>query len=289
MDELLKEIKFKQIPVDKDKIYTNLKSRIERNENQTLTFDVPRRNRFLIIYKIAAAVCSLILISSLTYYVLSTNDINYIEVNGIAGTKTKVVLSDGSTIWLNGDSKLVYPEKFKKAKREISFEGEGVFEVAKDRRKPFVVNLGDSKVEVLGTIFNIDTKTDDIIEATLIEGSIAFYTGDKDVPSVVMKPDEQIVYEKKTNKLLLKEVKGENYMSWINNNFRFEDEPIYSIAEQLERGFGVKINIKNDRLGQMKITGTFNHEETLDEILSIIQITASLRWKKDIDGEYYIE
>jgi ferric-dicitrate binding protein FerR (iron transport regulator) len=221
--------------------------------------------------------------------VLSTNDINYIEVNGIAGTKTKVVLSDGSTIWLNGDSKLVYPEKFKKAKREISFEGEGVFEVAKDRRKPFIVNLGDSKVEVLGTIFNIDTKTDDIIEATLIEGSIAFYTGDKDVPSVVMKPDEQIVYEKKTNKLLLKEVKGENYMSWINNNFRFEDEPIYSIAEQLERGFGVKINIKNDRLGQMKITGTFNHEETLDEILSIIQITTSLRWKKDIDGEYYIE
>lgn len=142
---------------------------------------------------VAAAAVLLLLSSTVAWYVSGNYYNDGAELQTLVAAYSeikKVVLSDGTTVRLNSGSTLTYPKQFRGKERKVMLQGEGFFEVAKDKAHPFVVSAGGLNVKVLGTKFNIrGYADDDYITATLVEGSILVY--DNDERSVKLMPNMQ--------------------------------------------------------------------------------------------------
>ena len=120
------------------------------------------------------------------------------EVAARPGVRTKVVLPDGTQVWLNSNSKLKYSPDFNLHSREVDLEGEAYFDVAKDMERPFIVHASTIDVRVLGTAFTIKSyPQDETIEATLLKGAIEISGRDNPgAPRIILKPDEKLVLNK---------------------------------------------------------------------------------------------
>ncbi len=281
--QLIKGIQFKPIEADGDKIYEKVQQRKTRNV-------VIRKKVSWPVWISSAVACMLLVLSSWLYverlkYPLISHSI---EVRCVSGLKTRIILPDSTIVWLNGNSTLHYPSFFSDSCREVSFSGEAMFEVKSDPKKPFFVNIKNMKISVLGTKFNVyEDAAENVIETTLIEGSVALtYNGEED-EKVRLKPNQQARYDINNKKIDVSKVNALDYISWVNNSFTFSSETLEDIVERLQRGFQTKIHIIDPDLRKIKITGQFTHSETLDEILSIIQISANYSYKKE-KGEIYL-
>lgn len=153
-------------------------------------------------------------------------------------------LSDGTKVWLNGDSTLDFPEKFDNDIRKVTLTGEAFFDVAKNPDKPFIIESGLTNVEVLGTSFNIKMIAHEtsVIVAT---GKVKFY--EKGIPEkmVILTPGEKGVYQSEGITKL--ENKNKNYASWHTGVFEFDGTPIKEVIQELSLFYGViKLNEKID-------------------------------------------
>lgn len=185
-------------------------------------------------------------------------------------------LEDGSMVHLNSESVLKIPETFAgKNTREIWLNGEAYFEVAKDTKKPFVVNTDFMKVTVLGTHFNVNTyRTDGVVETTLVEGSVEVadkIKGNK----VVLKPAEQARLD--NGQLSVRKVDTKLYTSWVDGKFYFEREDLEEIVSQLERWYDVSFFFVHERLKERTFTGVVFRDEALEKVLGILEKTAGIR------------
>lgn len=136
------------------------------------------------------------------------------EVMTPKGGQYQITLKEGTKIWLNSDSKLVYPSRFEKNRREIEIIGEAYVEVAphyhKDKKTPFLIHVGEQKIEVLGTQFNIKAYKEDLsIQTTLVEGSVKVYVGDEEL---LLEPGEQSLME--SGNLKKRKVDIDPYLAW---------------------------------------------------------------------------
>ena len=113
-------------------------------------------------------------VSAFHFIDLSRPELVWYEVAAVPDAKTKIVLPDSSTVWLNANARLVYPRSFEDVNRKVSISGEAFFQVRKDKNHPFIVDIGKLQVEVLGTSFNVMTDTyNDEIRISLLEGKVA--------------------------------------------------------------------------------------------------------------------
>ena len=222
------------------------------------------------------------------------------------GNRTKVVLPDGSQVWLNAGSNLDYDNStFNKELREVSLNGEAYFDVTKDPEKPFIIHTKKMDIKVLGTVFNVRSYSDEkIAEAALIKGSIEVTLKDRKDQKIVLKPNEKISIaneeprvEPKQNKIILaktnttrvpqivvKELKpnptyniiGE--IAWTQNKLYFEDENLEDIALRMERWFGKKVTIANESLKTVHYTGNFENE-TMEEVLSYLKLSRTFNFR----------
>ena len=188
------------------------------------------------------------------------------------GSKLKLTLPDGTCVWLNADSKLSYDNKFGVDNRDIKLEGEGYFEVNKNKELPFHVTSDDIKVEVLGTKFNVRSYPEDtLIKVALMEGSVALLNPQG---KTSLKPG-QIAHYDKRNKITHVKTDGvKNANAWINGYLYFDEENMETIARALERAFDVDISIKDDTLKKMIFYGDFVIESNnINEIMNIMAAT----------------
>ena len=142
----------------------------------------------------------------------------------------------------------------------------------------------------MGTIFNVLTNEEENrVKVTLIEGRVALYSNDNftDRPNEILTPSQQAVYSTLTNNIEVASVRTEAVTSWITGVFHFRENTLDEITNELERAFHTKIHIKNDAMKQKSFNATFDNNETLDEILSILQLSAMYRIER-IKGEIYI-
>ncbi|WP_106828484.1 FecR family protein [Parabacteroides pacaensis] len=205
----------------------------------------------------------------------------YEEVTSIPGTKTKLILPDQTVVWLNSKACLRYPRQFAPESRTVELAGEAFFEVKKDKA-PFIIHTNDLRIQVVGTTFNIlsEGKT---VETTLVEGKLALYnkTNRTSVPDVILEPDQQARYSEEKNQLEIVEVNSSLYSSWVTGTFNFEENTLQEIIQTLERAFHTNIKIEgSERLKKIRLTAQFVHQETLDDILSILQKPAKYKYKK---------
>ena len=196
------------------------------------------------------------------------------------GVKSQVQLPDGTHVWLNSNSQLTYSSAFVEGERRVTLLGEAFFEVAKDKKHPFSVNLGKIGVEVVGTKFNVTNYTDENrTEVVLTEGKIKLYRNDSVNNRVIaeMKLGDQAIYEKSNSRLSLHQVNTDKYTSWIDGRLVFMDDKMDEVVRKLDRWFNVTIEVANPEINSYVYTGTFRHE-TISQVLTLLKKTSPITY-----------
>jgi ferric-dicitrate binding protein FerR (iron transport regulator) len=233
------------------------------------------------------------------------------EISTRYGSKSKVILPDGTSVWLNSGSNLTYSNHhFGEAVREVMLTGEAFFDVAHDAAHPFIIHTGKINVRVLGTAFDIKSYPGDkTIEATLLRGSIEVTFLEHPRKKVLLKPHQKLtVYNgdrmlngnlniQQGKNIALKDYEISEMTinpadslvvetAWLQNRLIFRSETFEELAVQMERWYNVKINFSDSRAKQYRFTGAFENE-SLEEALKALQITAPFHYRIE-KNEVYI-
>lgn len=201
------------------------------------------------------------------------------------GYTYNVELSDGTSITVNAGGELKYPINFTGGSREVELKGEAYFEVSK-HDKPFFVKVGTATVKVYGTQFNINHNEQlKFIETVLVEGSIGFKVEDKET---ILQPNECINYNCVSNELIVNKIEVENYVSWKDGIFKYKDENLLKVFNEISNWYGVKFNLKKD-LGDVIVTIDINKDKSIDEIVAFISMILNTEIVKEERGIYSIE
>ncbi len=192
------------------------------------------------------------------------------------GGEYNLVLADGTSVKLNSDSKLSFPERFIGKERRVRLEGEALFQVVKDTGHPFIVETENGEVEVLGTVFNVNAYPDEeFVQTTLVEGKVAFQgTGMPD--ALVITPGEQVTYDKETREADVVKVDTEIYTAWAEGKWIIEGERLENIMKQLARWYDVKVFYQNPRVKDLVFTGDLEKYNNCEVILNIISMTTNV-------------
>jgi archaellum component FlaF (FlaF/FlaG flagellin family) len=219
---------------------------------------------------------------------LSNKGLNHLIIP--QGNIATVKLIDGSVIYLNAESQLIFPVALNGKKRQVYIVGEGFFEVKHDTEKPFLAITENYKIEVLGTKFNISAySSDKFIETYLFEGKIKLIESGKLFNNeLLMAPLQSAKFNKTKKELVLSDINDMDYISWYKGYLSFESKGLQEIIKKLERYYKVKIKIKNQDLGKMSISGKLKlKDENKDTVIQVLANTASLNIEK-IDEFTYI-
>ena len=195
------------------------------------------------------------------------------------GTFYHLVLSDGTKVWLNADSKMKYPVSFGKDKREVSLHGEGYFEVAKDSTRPFIVSTEKMDVKVLGTTFDVNTYEDEGKSfVVLVEGLVEVSAGKGE--SRIITPGhmaEVNMYDTQA-KIQISKCDAEHYIAWKNGNFSFRNASLTEILKRVSRYYDVTV-IREQVFEEEYYTGDVSSDVSLEYLLAVIESSTSVSFK----------
>ena len=195
-------------------------------------------------------------------------EVGFNSVTTPAKSKYQVVLPDGSKVWLNALSKLDYPTAFTGNARKVSLSGEGYFAVAKDKSKPFHVNINGIDVEVTGTEFNINAyKNETVVRSTLFEGGIKV---SRNEISFELKPGQQLSVDPRTNQLkVIPDPDLEAVAAWKNNVFYLNNIDIASLMRQAERWYDIDVEYPNG-VPVVNLYGDISRDIPLSELMGVL-------------------
>ena len=219
----------------------------------------------------------------LVYQVTDTGSIDTTKWNRLLvprGSEYKLVLADGTKVWLNADSELHYPTRFGGI-REVELHGEAYFEVAKDDAKSFIVRTENCEVSVLGTHFNVSAYNGEPVFTTLAEGSVQVNSGDQ---SVRLRPNEQAIVEKDDHSIHTQEVEAVRYIAWVNGRFVFRNTPLEDVVKQMERWYDVNIQFAADSLAAKRMAGVVYRNERLEFAIRTIERVTGVVFEQRPEG-----
>lgn len=185
----------------------------------------------------------------------------------------KIVLKDGTTVWLNSLSSLRFPYVFTGKNREVYLTGEAYFQVAPQAAQPFIVHAGETAIEVLGTSFNIQAYEPAHVTTSLVEGAVITRTKNA---TLKLTPGYQSVYAAgKFNTLTFD---ADNTLSWMNGSSHFHDATLRSIADIITRWYDVPIVFDNPALAKETLSGSIDKRKSLDVFLTNIAISSGVQY-----------
>ena len=200
------------------------------------------------------------------------------EIKVPAGSRTNIVLPDGTEVSLNAGSVLRYCRGFGIRERDVTLDGEGYFKVAKNEKIPFFVNTNGVQVKVVGTVFNVRAYDDDnYVMVSLLEGRVNLATLSGSVLKLF--PCEQAFYDMNTGRMEKMKSNASSACDWLDGGLTFEDAPFADIAHRLERKFQVKISLESERLKAERFSGCFNSNQSINDILGEINVEKQYTWK----------
>jgi len=205
-----------------------------------------------------------------------------VEIYNPKGLRTTVVLPDSSRVTLNADSKISYADKFEGKTRTITLTGEAFFEVIKNEARPFTVHTAAATMTVLGTSFNVRSYPEDKrTDATLVAGALK-------VNESLLAPGHQLVIDNVSKTSTLHEVNTETVIAWTKGELHFLSMTFAEIATILGRKFSININIAKEELQEKILNGRFNNEESLEQILNVIQLSINFTRRYDPESNTLI-
>lgn len=253
-----------------------------RKLNYPITKRLKIRQISLILGRYAAAVLLGIIITT-TFLCLKQKSekiiLQYSKVITEGNNKSFIELSDGSKIWLNRGTTIEYNQEFGLKNRNLKLKGEAYFEVAKNKKIPFIIKAGDIFVTAVGTSFNIKAYIkDSIITTTLYTGKVNV-TSAVSGPKVLLSPNEMAIYYKGKNKIEKYSYAGTDKAEWLESNFSFNMVPFIEMTEQLEKQYNVTFIYKNQDIKKLRFSGSFRKGENLNDILNVIQTNTGINYK----------
>jgi ferric-dicitrate binding protein FerR (iron transport regulator) len=204
---------------------------------------------------------------------------NVTTISAPPGQMTDVELPDGTKVVLNSGSSLTWNGNFSFRNRLVTLRGEAYFDVTKDQEHPFVVQTASLNFKVFGTSFNIEAYPEEnIVNTTLVEGSLGVLNKtDKELRRLM--PGENAHFDTKTSNLTIFKVNTALYTTWKEGLITFRNEKLKDIAKKIERWYNVKVVIKNPKLGEEAYFGTIMKNKPIDQILEVLKLTSSLKYK----------
>jgi len=292
---------------------------LELNRQETGSLNLETTPRFTKKNKLFALGAMAVLVAAVFFFTFFNNTASpavakaaQSEVSTKNGSRSKITLPDGTSVWLNSDSKLVYDnENFGSSIREVSLTGEAYFDVIKNPAKPFIIHAAKMDIRVLGTAFNVKSYPGDkTTETSLIRGSVEVTLKDRP-EKIIMKPNEKLIINNDDYKPVTKETisrikqqaaiiqksrpiielghltlfpKDNSIVEtgWVENRLVFSNETLEEIAVKMERWYGVTIVIASEKLKKEQLTGIFE-KETVYQALNALQITTPFTYKVDKD------
>ena len=252
-----------QIEIDVKKDFQKLKSRIESSENKHQKSTgklVPLKSSMNFIMGIAA---SILLVVTAFWLSNQSNIADTIEHRTASNETRTVTLPDGSSIWLNENSFISFPETFDKPTREVKLQGEAFFEITKNPNAPFTIDMDNSKVTVLGTSFNIkESKGKTIVSVRT--GKVKFQSTQGNTSSLLTK-GEKAVFRYETNTIDTQAIGGTDF-TWKTGVIKYNNANFDEVIKSLEKHFDVQI-IMDSKLQNCSFTGLFDNKK-LVEILN---------------------
>jgi ferric-dicitrate binding protein FerR (iron transport regulator) len=283
---------------------------MESADNQELVEFEERPNKFRWLKWMAAAT---VLFIAGWYFLLkdsspaSSNSFPALALNSEVSTKngsrSKIMLPDGTQVWLNAGSKLTYGKEFGNSQREVTLTGEAYFDVVKDSARPFLIHARNVDIRVLGTAFNVKSYPGDkTTETSLIRGSVEVSIKNRPKEKIILKPNEKLVVNAELDSIEAKPSQPQvakairnapqvvldqvNFhekeqviveTSWVENILIFDAETFAELAPKLERWYGVKIIFTSQDIQNIRLTGSFKGE-SLQTALKGLKITANFNY-----------
>lgn len=198
------------------------------------------------------------------------------EVSVSFGKGYKIVLSDGTSVYINSLSKISFPVIFPGNKREVFLDGEAYFLVAEDKSRPFIVNTKHYSVEAIGTSFNVSAYSDEAItKTTLVDGAVK--VRGSNIKEVVLKPNEQLLYNIQDDEVSKQIVDVSYYIAWTNGRFRFKDIRLEDLMKIVQRLYDVEIIFSDSNIKDYVYGCSINRYDSIEPILRIIEATGKLK------------
>ena len=201
----------------------------------------------------------------------------------------RLVLGDGTKVWLNSASSLSYPVQFAEKERCVELDGEAYFEVTPDPERPFIVKSGDVQTRVLGTSFNIQAyRNEKSVYTTLLTGSIRVAVADGG-DAVVLTPGREAIWEKGSGAIQVEAVNAEDAIAWRYGNFIFEEEDIEVVMRMLSRWYEVEFVFDGGRKEKHTFSGRMSKDESLDTVLETIELAGGPEFRREGNIIHLIE
>ena len=201
------------------------------------------------------------------------------------GKRTQITLSEGTKVWLNSGSKLVFPAVFAQNNREVFIEGEAVFDVAHMKDKPFVVSTKDFGIKVLGTVFNVSVYSDDKYSRIVLEkGKIELICSKTSIfaqEKLEISPGSMAVFDRNQKTFEQQQVNPQKYLSWREGYLIFNSEKLENILKKLGRYYNIEMIISDNQLKNETFSGYLDLKNSPEEVLTVINETTSFSFSND--------
>lgn len=193
------------------------------------------------------------------------------------GQINQLFLSDGTRIWINSESQITFPSVFGGGKRIVKLNGEAYFEVARDKKHPFIVEAKGQTIEVLGTSFNVKAyESSTKIETTLATGRIKLQAGNQ---TTTLSPGEQSTYDKAELKMVVNKVNPINYSAWKDGRFEFQNEDLIEVFKIIERWYDVEIVADENNFKGMHFSGVIKRNKDAKHFLDLLNHSIPVQYK----------
>ena len=268
-------------PVDVDKAWEKLNSRIEAAEKPVLTM-TGRRTPFLTtIARIAAMV---IIVAGAGWLLFEVAAPQKITVTAASDQKNiEVLLADGSTVFLNRNSSLTYPKNFRSGSRKVSLRGEAFFDIARNEEHPFIIDAGKARIKVLGTSFNVITENaSNEVEVYVASGKV-LVTSEDGSSSLTLEPE--FVGKVSGSNAVRTRNTNVNYLAWHTGMLTYDGERLEVVFEDLKRTYNIEIKVADPAINDYRLTSPFERQPQ-DTIVKLICTTFNLRSVRE--GDTYI-
>ena len=258
----------------------NISNKIETNKTAKPSFSDYVASLFAPKFRPVWIISSILLIlfSSILLFNNSEPDKVLKTISTKNGQRLDVHLSDGSIVNLNNDSKIQYDEKFTGDKRVIKLNGEAFFSVKKDGR-PFIIYTNNAITTVLGTKFNVWSRGAET-RVIVKEGKVSLAENIDSTQKVYLTKGELSKIVEKNAPTIPSKVDADFMLGWLDGKLVFERTPLSEIAKDLERYYNVKVNLANNNISRLHLTGTFDNEN-IDSVLTKICLALNLNYTKN--------
>jgi ferric-dicitrate binding protein FerR (iron transport regulator) len=197
-----------------------------------------------------------------------TGPLSFNVIHTPRGGKYEVTLPDGTKVWMNAASSLKFPTDFTGQSREVTLTGEAYFEVAENKRMPFIVSVGEATVKVLGTHFNINGYSDEgAIHTTLLEGAVQVSSngGGK-----LLHPGQQAILDHATSAMTVQAADVNQVMAWKNGRFEFDNIDLPAIMRQISRWYDVDVEYRSGARN-IQLGGGISRKANLEDLLPLLE------------------